>query len=490
MKVKFGLALLICLTLRIETRAQQIASANAAPAGMAEPATRQVPIPQGPAELRVQLGKSLLITSQQPLTRVSVTDPSVANAVIVSPTQVLIHGLKAGSETLLLWDSNDSARSFNLIVDLDIAALRDSIRQMFPNETLQVMQSGGSLVLSGNASSKAASDRAAALAATVSPTVVNLVTTTEGRQVVLLQVRFAEVDRSAMQDVAMTLFSTGATNTIGVLGTHQFDATVTNSGAIPAGVTSGSQVQAPNVVAGGIGRTAASTPSSFGLSDLLNIFLFRPDLNIGTAIKALEQRNILQILAEPNVMAINGTEASFLAGGEFPYPVVQGGANVGAVTVQFKEFGIRLSFTPQIMPDGVIRLKVSPEVSALDFADGLTISGFTVPSLTSRKAVTEVELQDGQSFAIAGLIDNRLTEIAQKVPVLGNLPILGPFFRSHAQNKTNTELLVMITPKLVQPQAPGQAAPLPEFPKPFLEPHKFDGKSNETPSQNNPGVKP
>jgi pilus assembly protein CpaC len=420
---------------------------------------------------------------------VSVTDPTIASAVIVSPTQVLIHGLKAGSETLVLWDANEQARSFNLVVDLDINTLRETIRQMFPNETLQVLQSGGSLVLSGNVSSKAVSDRAAALAATMSPSVVNLVQAAEGRQVVLLQVRFAEVDRTAFQDVGMTLFSTGATNTIGVIGTHQFDVTTANVGAIPANTTGGSDVKSPNVAAGGIGRTLQNTPAAFGFSDLLNIFLFRPDINLGAAIKALQQRNVLQILAEPNVMAMNGTEASFLAGGEFPFPVVQGGAAVGAVTIQFKEFGIRLNFKPDIMPDGLIRLKVSPEVSALDFANSLSISGFTIPSLTSRKATTEVELRDGQSFAIAGLIDNRLSEIVQKVPVLADVPILGNFFKSRAQNKNNTELLVMITPKLVAPLSPSQVPPLPAFPKPFLDPHQFDGKSGESPAPGNPGVK-
>jgi pilus assembly protein CpaC len=202
----------------------------------------------------------------------------------------------------------------------------------------------------------------------------------------------------------------------------------------------------------------------------------------------LQQRNVLQILAEPNVMAINGTEASFLAGGEFPFPIVQGGAAVGSVTIQFKEFGIRLNFVPNIMPDGVIRLKVSPEVSALDFARGLNVSGFTIPSLSSRKATTEVELRDGQSFAIAGLIDNRLTEVAQRIPILGDVPILGTFFRSRSQSKTNTELLVMVTPKLVDPLSPGQSPSLPLFPKPFLDPPKFDGKSGESPSR--PGAKP
>src|SRR5206468_10059739 len=167
-------------------------------------------------------------------------------------------------------------------------------------------------------------------------------------------------------------------------------------------------------------------------------------------IRALEQKNLLQILAEPNVMALDGTEASFLAGGEFPFPVVQGGGALTTVTIMFKEFGVRLNFTPQVMTDGAIRLKVAPEVSALDFANALTVSGFLVPAISTRRAQTQVELRDGQSFAIAGLMDNRLTEIGSKVPGLGNIPILGTFFKSRATNRSNTELLVTVTPRLVQ----------------------------------------
>lgn len=484
MKSKFGLAILLSLlTLRFETQAQQLTHSRVeAPILVGEPGARgDLAIPQqAPADLRVQLGKSLLITSQENLQRVSVTDPTIASAVIVSPTQVLIHGLKAGSETLLLWDANERARSFNLVVDLDINTLRDAIHQMFPKETLQVVQSGGSLVLSGNVSSKTVGDRAAALAATMSPSVVNLVQTSEGRQVVMLQVKFAEVDRTALQEFGLNLFSTGATNTIGMIGTQQFGSSTANVGAVPTTANGGSAVNSPSVAAGGIGNSLKGTPAAFGFSDLLNIFLFRPDINLGAVIRALQEKNVLQILAEPNVMAINGTEASFLAGGEFPVPVVQGGANVGAVTVQFKEFGVRLNFKPDIMPDGAIRLKVAPEVSALDFSNGVTVSGFTIPALTSRKSSTEVELKDGQSFAIAGLIDNRLTEVVQKVPVLADIPILGNFFKSRSENKTNTELLVMITPKLVEALSPSEVPSMPAFPKPFLDPHQFDGKSGES----------
>src|SRR5207249_1122424 len=215
--------------------------------------------------------------------------------------------------------------------------------------------------------------------------------------------------------------------------------------------------------------------AAFGLSDLLNLFVFRPDINLAVTIKALETKNLLQILAEPNVLALNGTEASFLAGGEFPFPVVQGSAGLQSVTISFKEFGIRLGFTPTVLDDGQIRLKVSPEVSALDFANAVTISGFTVPALSTRRATTQVQLRDGQSFAIAGLIDNRTTEVASKIPVLGDIPILGNFFKSRSINKSKTELLVMVTPRLVRPTEPSALPSGPEFPRPFLDKEKFDG---------------
>lgn len=190
---------------------------------------------------------------------------------------------------------------------------------------------------------------------------------------------------------------------------------------------------------------------------------------------------MLQILAEPNVLAMNGREASFLAGGEFPFPVVQGGSNFTAVTIEFREFGIKVNFTPEVLPGDRIRLKVAPEVSALDFANALTISGFLVPALSTRRAETEVELHNGQSFAIAGLIDNRFLESLTKIPFLGDLPLLGHLFRSKELSQNNTELLVMVTPTLVEAMDPDQV-PLPKFPKPFMDTDKFDGVTGESQS--------
>jgi pilus assembly protein CpaC len=209
------------------------------------------------------------------------------------------------------------------------------------------------------------------------------------------------------------------------------------------------------------------------VGDLLNLFLFSPEVHLGVVIKALQNQNLLQILAEPNLIAVNGKEASFLAGGEFPFPMVQPGAGFTAVTIQFKEFGVRLKFTPVIMPNGNIHLKVVPEVSTLDFANSVTISGFTVPALSTRRAETEFELRDGQSFVIAGLMDNRVTNLMNKVPGLGDIPILGYFFRSKSLQKSNAELMVLCTARRVSPATQPPAAPT--NPMPFLDKDKFDG---------------
>ena len=267
---------------------------------------------------------------------------------------------------------------------------------------------------------------------------------------ILLKVKFASVDRSFSKQMGVNLFSTGAANTIGSVRT----------GAVQSAYDSES-------------RTRASIAATATLSDALNVFLFRPDLNLGATIKLLESRGLLEVLAEPNVLAQNGKEASFVAGGEFPYPVVQGstGGGAAAVTIQFREFGVRLNFVPTITPRGSISLRVAPEVSALDFTHGLTVNGFSVPAITLRKLDTEVELNEGQSFAIGGLLDNRVTDTFDKVPFLGDLPILGKFFQSRSHDKENTELLVIVTPELVRPIPQGAPLPQLKYPVPFMDPN-------------------
>jgi pilus assembly protein CpaC len=202
----------------------------------------------------------------------------------------------------------------------------------------------------------------------------------------------------------------------------------------------------------------------------LNIFLFNPDIHLGVVIQALQSQNLLQILAEPNLMTESGKEANFLAGGEFPYPLVTSvGSGSPTVSVQFKEFGIRLSFTPVLSADGTIHLKVKPEVSTLDFANAVTVSGFVLPALSTRRVESEMSLADGQTFAIAGLVDNRVTDILSKIPGIGDIPVIGKLFQSKSLSKSNSELLVIVTPHIVHPLGPDQVPHGPNFPQPFLD---------------------
>jgi pilus assembly protein CpaC len=313
------------------------------------------------------------------------------------------------------------------------------------------------------------------IAEAYSKNVVNVLTFGPvGAQEVLLEVKFAEVDRSAITQLGINLFDLGQGNTVALTQTGQFGSLQVHNTA-----------QTTTTNGGTTTTTTTATPPTLNVSDYLNLFIARTDIPIGAVIKALQQKNLLQILAEPNLIAVNGKEASFLAGGEFPFPVVQPSQGFTAVTISFKEFGVQLKFTPVIMPNGNIHLKVAPQVSALDFANALTISGFTVPALSTRKAETEFELQDGQSFVIAGLIDNRVTDLYNKVPGLGDIPILGNFFRSKSAQKTNSELMVLCTARRISPST--QPPALPVTPKPYMEIDKFDNKkpSDSKPSDSN-----
>jgi pilus assembly protein CpaC len=413
--------------------------------------------PQGSAPLRVMVGKSLLINTTERLKRISVTDPAIAYATVITPTQILVHGRTPGEVSLLIWDERERSRSFDLRVDVDVSACSDEEHRVFPDEQITVTPSRAAIVLSGHVSTEDVAKRAGELASAYSPKVVNVLTFGPvGAQEVLLQVKFAEVDRTALTQLGVNFVSTGGGNTIGTGTTGQF------GGFGPQQLSQGAD---------------GSTTANETISNVLNLFLFRPDIKFGAVIQALQSKNLLQILAEPNLIAVNGKEASFLAGGQFPFPIVQPGAGFTAVTISFKEFGVRLQFTPVIMPNGNIHLKVAPEVSTLDFANALVISGFTVPALSTRKAETEFELQDGQSFVIAGLMDNRVTDIYNKIPGLGDIPILGNFFRSKSAQRSHSELMVLCTVKRISPN--NEPPTLPQNPKPFMQNEQFDKPSHK-----------
>lgn len=418
--------------------------------------TNLPPTTQSSAPLRVMVDKSLLINTTERLKRISVTDPNVAYATVITPTQILVHGRSPGEISLLIWDENERSRSFDLRVDVDVSACAEEEKRVFPDEQITVTPSRAAIVLSGHVTTEDVSKRAGELAQAYSKNVINVLTYGPvGAQEVLLEVKFAEVDRTALSQLGANVFSTGAGNTLGTATTGQF-------GGFGSQQISQTQGQSPPI-------TANET-----VSNILNLFLFRPDIHMGAVIEALQTKNLLQILAEPNLIAVNGKKASFLAGGQFPFPIVQPGQGFTAVTISFKEFGVKLDFTPIIMPNGNIHLTVAPEVSTLDFADALTISGFTIPALSTRKAETEFELRDGQSFVIAGLIDNRVTDIWNKIPGLGDIPILGNFFKSKSAQKSNSELMVLCTVHRVSPTSEPPAGP--KNPQPFINNDKFDGK--------------
>jgi pilus assembly protein CpaC len=430
------------------------------PAQTTTPPT-QAPAPsEGPAPLRVMVGKSLLINTTDRLKRVSVTDPEIADALVVTATQVLVHGRSPGEVSLLIWDEFERSRSFDLRVDVDITAAAEEMKRIFPDEQIDVSASRSAIVLSGHVTTEDVEKHAGMVAAAYSKNVINVLSFGPvGAQEVLLEVKFAEVDRSAVTQLGVNLFSTGAANTTGTSTTGQFGGFQVSRGAQTTGTTT----------------TGSSPDTNINFSQALNMFLFRSDINLGAIVQALQQKNLLQILAEPNLIAVNGKEASFLAGGEFPFPIVQPGQGFTAVTIQFREFGVKLKFTPVIMPNNNIHLQVVPEVSQLDFTNALTISGFTVPALSTRRAQTEFELQDGQSFVIAGLMDNRVTDQYSKMPGLGDIPILGNLFRSKNAQKSATELVVLCTVHRISPST--EPAPTPKYPQPFMDKGKFDGPS-------------
>jgi len=405
-----------------------------------------------PEELSLTVGTGVVIDCPEIIARVAASAPEVVDAVTASSREVLFHAKGVGKATLVVWSKSGQRKTYNVTVEPNLEPLRKLLREAFPEETIDVRATRESMVLVGRASSQVVADRALTLiAASVKGAVSNLQVAAAGvENQVLLRVRFAELNRSTLSEFGINLLSTGALNTQARTSTGQFAAPTLDA------------------VTGTMPATTAGTTTTFSFSDLLNIFAFRPDLNLGAVIRDLQTRGLVQILAEPNLVATSGKEASFLAGGEFPVPVVQGGATSGAVSVQYREFGIRLSFTPLITPNHTIRLHVKPEVSSLDWADGVTLSGFRIPALTSRRVETDIELGEGQSFVIGGLIDDRVVENLSQVPGLSHIPLLGTLFKSRSENRSKTELIVIVTPETALP-VNGRAAE-PAMPKPFLGP--------------------
>ncbi len=461
MRTKAGVTIVSFSALALAVLAGPAMRAQSAPAAQ-PPAAAETTYEDSTNELSVTVGKSVLVDCAQPIQRVAVGIGDIAEATAISPTEIMVDGKAAGETSLIIWDIHGGRQFFNVTVRAQPAvtgdsldAVRRELRAELPGQTIRVTYSNGSIYLRGTVENLVSSSRAVQIA-TAAGKVVNLldVDVPKAEPQILIKVRFASVDRNRARQLGINLYNLGLGNAVGGVTTGQFSPPTISSGSGSSG-SSGAATSGPG--------------GSASFSNEFNLLAFFPGLGVGADISALETDGVVQVLAEPNVMATNGKEASFLAGGEFPYPVVQSATGgTAAVTIEFKEYGIRINFIPTITPRGTIHLQVAPEVSALDYTNEATISGFEVPGITERRVNTEVELADGESFMIGGLLDKTTSDTFQKIPFLGDIPILGKLFQSELRTKNDTELIVIVTPEIVSPFPAGTTLPTPHYPVAFL----------------------
>ena len=356
-------------------------------------------------------GTSAVLVSPVDFARVSISDPEIAEAVVMGPTEVLINGRNLGTTTFVVWDAMGTRNIYGIEVTADAGAIQRSLDTLLPDEDIEVTARGNTLVFSGPVSSAFVARRALELAEGSGAQVIDNLQTPAPSQI-RLQVRFAEVSRTALKSLG--------NNIVSILNPHE-------------------------LASDGDFRTQTDSNGEIDFS------LINSDANLQIILRALSESGDFTSLAEPTLLALDGEEASFLAGGEFPFPSVQGNTANNAVSIEWREFGVRLNFTPTVTNIGNIRLAIAPEVSALDFAGGLAISGFQLPSILSRRAETQVELREGQHLAIAGLLDRTIQENVQKLPFLGDIPILGKLFQNRDERQEVSELLVIVSPTIVEP---------------------------------------
>jgi pilus assembly protein CpaC len=406
--------------------------------------------------LHVAVGHSLFFDAQAPLSRVYVDNPAVLESYAATPRQVVVSGLVPGIATIVLWDVKGANTAYSVVVDVDVARLQEAYENQFPMDKILVSADQSDIILHGYVASKEEFTLAAKLAAGFGKTVANSlrIAPPHLRQV-RLSVKFAEVDRTKAAQMGFSLLSMG--QTIGMTSTGQFQA-----------------FQAPTI------STSSSTISET-VNTPLNLLLYNQNLNIGAAIQDMASKQVLQILAEPTITALSGHTGTFLAGGEFPFPMVQGGmSGQVSVSVQFMPYGVSLNFLPVVLDDGTIRLHVAPEVSALDYTNEVEIDGYTIPAISTRRAETDIELRDGQTFALTGLLDRRITDQFEQMPGFASIPILGMLFRSKNLQHTTSELLVIVTPHIIDEVShPDDAAPKAPAPVvPYMANPSFDKSFN------------
>lgn len=380
--------------------------------------------------LHIIVGRSTVLRGVSPLKRIYIGNPAVLQSFTAGPSEIVLTAKTPGISSLAIWDTVGQSRLYTVDADVDPDALRQSLREAYPTSHIDVAGHEGRIYLSGTVPTQEISDGAAKLAAPFSANIVNsiVISPVHGKQVEL-KLRIVEVDRSKLEQYGVNIG--GSAN-----GSNPFNVT---TGQFPSSITSTPAV--------------GNTPGSVTVSDMMNLFLFSGKLNFGATVKDLEQKQILQVLAEPTLTSLSGETAHFLSGGEFPYPIAQAGSGGGApvISISFRPYGVKVDFTPTVNADGSIKLKVSPEVSTLDFTNAVTISGFVVPALSTRRADTEVEIRSGQSFALSGLLDHRTTESLSQIPGIAKIPILGKLFVTKSYSHSVVELMVMVTATVVDP---------------------------------------
>ena len=379
--------------------------------------------------INVLVGQSRVINFDRPIGRFSVSNPEIAEAVLVAPDQVLVNGKGFGQVNFIAWEQKgEQFHIFDVFVRANLSLIDSQMRALFPKQDIRLSQANGSVVMSGSVSDERTSKQAEAVVQAAGFKTVNMMQTPVKPAVqVQLQVRVAEVSRNKLREVGSSYMYTNGTTS-----------SYLNSGQGPSSL-------------GSVSQTPFSTSMNTVLSPALNLFLGNGASGLAGMLRALHQVGAIRSLAEPNLIAMDGQQASFLAGGEFPIPVAQPSGEKVAVTIVFKEYGVRLNFKPTVIDEEHIRLELEPEVSTIDFSNGIKFDGFIIPALKTRRAKTGVELRDGQSFALAGLLDNNETQMLSKVPLIGDIPVLGQLFRSRSFQKNETELMFIVTAQIVKP---------------------------------------
>ena len=422
--------------------------------------------PSQPAETdltqltHIEVGHLFILHSRERVSRIYVADPTILESYVGDPRQIVVTGKTPGTTSLVLWDENGKTQTFTISVDLGLGELRVALQHALPNEKLAVEASEGKVILIGTVSTRSVADAAVKLASLFSKDVVDsMVVNSSGVAQVELKVRFIEVDRSRLDQYGINVFGPSGGTTVGSSTTTQFPSTAT--------LSSGSSSTA------GTGYTVGG--NTLTVSNPLNFLFYNSKLGVGVSVQDLASKQLAQILAEPTITTLSGQSASFLAGGEFPFPVVQGSSGgTTSITIQFRPYGVKLDFMPKVNVDGTIELKVTPEVSSLDYTNAVSISGYTIPAISTKHADTQVVLRSGQSFAISGLLDKQTTDSLSQTPGLASIPLLGALFKSKGVTLSTSELIVIVTPTIVNPLAEVATPKEPAIVRPMLSPQRFD----------------